>query len=63
MRGVRGEEILLIYYLLLTIYSRLIGIFDESGSSLRCEEVPFDRLRTGYVSLLAPKGQANIGVL
>ena len=45
-----------------------------AGSALRYEilewimeirllAVPFDRLRTGYVSLLAPKGQANIGVL
>ena len=35
----------------------------ESIMEIRLLAVPFDRLRTGYVSLLTPKGQSNIGVL
>jgi len=43
-----------------------VGEVNDSGADMdiyRLLAVPFDRLRTGYVSLLAPKGQANIGVL
>jgi len=44
------------------VYGRVSADTKTCGSplNLRLLAVPFDRLRTGYICLLAPKGLANI---